>query len=147
MTTTAPAPCAVCGEPEPEHRPRCPHYRSQVLPALSVASRSLLREDLPYEPPGHRGHPTHAERLRAASIATRVEHVIASLTQHGFNKGEAFSFILGMLLEVATAEDMERWSSIGGARGTLQGLLDGRAAKHWSMDVIELALAQLEEIL
>lgn len=95
----------------------------------------------------HRGHPTHGEEYRARHTAERIGAALVVLCdQEGLSHDEAVGFIAGMAWETGLLR-RDTWASPKAAIDTVANLLAGRAAKHWSMDILDITLNELAEVL
>lgn len=90
----------------------------------------------------HRGHPTHAEEARASYTRERTGACIVVLQEVGFSHDEAVAFIAGVAWEIGF-EKADTWHSPDTALKTLSGLMAGRGAKHWSLDLIDMAVTEI----
>jgi hypothetical protein len=99
------------------------------------------------EPFGHRGHPAEFEVKRASRVADRLEGAVERLEAGGFSREEAVAFIAGIAAERAASRLWESWSNPANARLTVAGLLEGKSAKDWSLDAVQLALTEVENLL
>lgn len=93
---------------------------------------------------GHRGHPTHGEQTQADYVRQRLGAAVTVLQQQGFSHREALAFAAGLAFEQC---DGERWASPQSAFKTVERLLEGCAAKFWSLRAINRALDVLAEVL
>jgi hypothetical protein len=98
------------------------------------------------EPFGHRGHPTEAEKRRAAKLAIRVNRAVARLEQQGFKEAEAEAFIAGVAFQKGL-ESGETWTEAENAVETVRAIRAGHGAKEWSMNAIILALFDIADLL
>lgn len=98
------------------------------------------------EPPGHRGHPTDAECARASTVSERLGVALRCLCDSGFSEADARAFLAGVAWEIGQ-RDGETWHNPRSTKFTIDGLLNGRAAKMWSLLMIERAIEQIQEVL
>jgi hypothetical protein len=97
------------------------------------------------EPPGHRGHPDGTEVARAEMVRQRIIGILGKLAAAGVDR--PLPFFVEMAQLVTVEDRRENWSSIYSAKGTVENILAGRAAKHWSMDAIDATCKTVEELL
>jgi hypothetical protein len=97
------------------------------------------------EPYGHRGHPTSTEVIRAAVLRPRLGVTLAVLCEHGFSFEEARGFVAGVAWEIGAHDAGETWSDLSSAKKTLDSVLFGRAAKEWSLGLLDQAIEQIKE--
>lgn len=97
------------------------------------------------EPSGHRGHPTTGEVSHSDYVRQRLGACIVWLGEEGFAEPEAVSFIAGVAYELA-AGNGETWHSPASARKTVVYLLEGRAAKWWSLGAVAAAIQTVADL-
>lgn len=93
----------------------------------------------------HRGHPSHAEESRASYTRQRTGACVVTLQEDGFSHDEAVAFIAGVAWEIGL-EKADTWHSPGSALKTLCNLMAGRSAKHWSLDLIDVAVTEIGKL-
>jgi hypothetical protein len=98
------------------------------------------------EPFGHRGHPSEAEKRRAAKIAIRLDRAVERLEKQGFRENEAEAFIAGVAFQKGL-EAGETWTEAENAVETLRAVRAGHGAKEWSMNALILALFDIADLL
>lgn len=92
----------------------------------------------------HRGRAADDEVNRANIVRPRVVTALGSLAASGVDN--PLRFFVDLCEIEATSREIETWSSRGGAYWTLRHLLDGGAAHHWALDVIEAAIVSAFEL-
>lgn len=97
------------------------------------------------EPRGHRGHPDESEVARADQIRERLIRVLGMLAADGVER--PMPFFAEMARLTARELHLEDWGPGGNPVVTIKNILDGHAAKHWSMDVIEGTCENVENLL
>lgn len=98
------------------------------------------------EPFGHRGHPSEFEVRRARRLAIRIERAVARLEREGFDRGEAIAFIAGIAY-VKAQQSGETWASPDNAIRSVEGMIEGRAAKEWGISAVVLALFEVVDLM
>ena len=97
------------------------------------------------EPTGHRGHPSASEVERAVRLRPRLVAVLGELVAAGVQR--PIPFLADLAQMVAAERSLETWGDGGTPTSTIRGVLDGRAAKHWSLEVLEQTLEAATDLL
>lgn len=100
-----------------------------------------LKSDTFDEPTEHRGHPSQTEETRARRLKPYLERVLNRLRSQGYDDPHKALAELAMLY--ANDQSMENWADVGSAMRTIDTMISGGAAKHWSMDVLEQVMREL----
>lgn len=117
----------------------CDHCRRGL--AIRRAGHPASTAD---EPAAHRGHPDASEVDRAAGLRPLLIEALGTLAAADIERPLAFFAELARM--VAHQEGLESWGPDGSPRKTIQGILDGGAAKHWSMNVLESTIQAVYDL-